>query len=200
MRQVFGEIPFTFAFSQPLKVCTLRWPHRGPSLTVALNWPSTLIRALAFPNPNAGKLTIACELCRVRKSKCDGVRPTCGPCSKRKTTIESCTYAEGKSRNRRELSQSGLDHAIDYQSPPHGASTSRRASQYVPRTSSKAGTLPSTHHEFSLSPRNAIHPSPTRPTPSTSSYSLTPAAGTRQETFSPDGINMASRNRRYGKH
>ena len=28
----------------------------SPSLsTVALNWPSTLIQALVFPNPNAGK-------------------------------------------------------------------------------------------------------------------------------------------------
>jgi Fungal specific transcription factor domain/Fungal Zn(2)-Cys(6) binuclear cluster domain len=158
--------------------------HGGSEL--AINFDS----GAGLPQPKRRKTTIACELCRVRKSKCDGVRPTCGPCSKRKATIESCTYAEGKSRNRREFSQSELDPAIDYQSPPHEASTSRQTSQYAPRTSSKASTLPSTHHEFSLSPRNAIHPSPTRPTPSTSPYSLTPAVGTGQETFPQGGINM----------
>ena len=155
------------------------------SSELAINFDS----GAGLPQPKRRKTTIACELCRIRKSKCDGVRPTCGPCSKRKTTIESCTYAEGKSRNRREFSQSELDHAIDYQSPPQEASTSHRASQYAPRTSSKAGILPSTHHEFGMSPRNAIHPSPPRPTPSTSSYSLTPAVGTRQDTFSQNGIN-----------
>ncbi|KAK8070948.1 hypothetical protein PG997_011151 [Apiospora hydei] len=36
---------------------------------------------------------IACNSCRVKKTRCDGRRPTCGPCRKRTT---DCTYSPRK--------------------------------------------------------------------------------------------------------
>src|ERR1700733_6475575 len=90
------------------------------SSELAINFDS----GAGLPQPKRRKTTIACELCRVRKSKCDGVRPTCGPCSKRKTTIEVCSYAEGRSRNRQEFSQAELVHATACQLAAHEAATS----------------------------------------------------------------------------
>jgi hypothetical protein len=37
------------------------------------------------------KDALACEDCRRRKRKCDGARPICGTCAKRKSTVP-CTY------------------------------------------------------------------------------------------------------------
>ncbi|KAK8099938.1 hypothetical protein PG999_010312 [Apiospora kogelbergensis] len=43
------------------------------------------------PPEKRQKLHLACLSCRVKKSKCDGKRPTCDRCTKRKT---ACRYAE----------------------------------------------------------------------------------------------------------
>ncbi|RAL15901.1 Zn(II)2Cys6 transcription factor [Aspergillus homomorphus CBS 101889] len=46
------------------------------------------------PRPKRAKIRIACNVCKARKTKCDGARPVCGPCSKRKRTSHTCTYRE----------------------------------------------------------------------------------------------------------
>ncbi|KPI37589.1 uncharacterized protein AB675_3935 [Cyphellophora attinorum] len=44
--------------------------------------------------PKRRKIQIACELCRLRKSKCDGGRPKCGACVKRRDAATECVYYE----------------------------------------------------------------------------------------------------------
>lgn len=41
------------------------------------------------PNPKRRKIANACEPCRVRKARCDGMKPTCGACS---TRGQQCLY------------------------------------------------------------------------------------------------------------
>ncbi|KAI1615336.1 hypothetical protein EDD36DRAFT_186261 [Exophiala viscosa] len=44
--------------------------------------------------PKRRKIEVACEICRLRKSRCDGVRPKCGACLKRKNVGPVCVYSE----------------------------------------------------------------------------------------------------------
>ncbi|KAI9043617.1 Zn(II)2Cys6 transcription factor [Aspergillus affinis] len=46
--------------------------------------------------PKRAKTRIACNVCKARKTKCDGARPICGPCSRRKQTSHTtnCIYRE----------------------------------------------------------------------------------------------------------
>ncbi|RAH50362.1 transcription factor domain-containing protein [Aspergillus brunneoviolaceus CBS 621.78] len=43
------------------------------------------------------KITVACDECRVRKVRCDGIHPVCGPCV-RKGDREKCIYTGDKKR------------------------------------------------------------------------------------------------------
>lgn len=38
------------------------------------------------------RVTIACDNCRERKIRCDGGKPACGPCNKRKEAPSPCVY------------------------------------------------------------------------------------------------------------
>lgn len=38
------------------------------------------------------KVSLACQECRSRKTKCDGVRPVCGSCAKKPRLEGSCVY------------------------------------------------------------------------------------------------------------
>ncbi|GAT31018.1 hypothetical protein RIB2604_03800100 [Aspergillus luchuensis] len=53
--------------------------------------------ALRGPKPKRAKIRIACNVCKARKTKCDGARPICGPCLRRKRTsyTTACEYREG---------------------------------------------------------------------------------------------------------
>ena len=44
------------------------------------------------------KVSLACQECRDRKIKCDGQRPTCGPCVKKKRPEGSCVYEPERGR------------------------------------------------------------------------------------------------------
>lgn len=66
------------------------------------------------PRPKRAKISIACNVCKARKTKCDGVRPgklkfqvlwfvwsnvcagtvVCGPCAKRRQGSQICRYRE----------------------------------------------------------------------------------------------------------
>ncbi|KAK4118552.1 hypothetical protein N657DRAFT_583484 [Parathielavia appendiculata] len=48
---------------------------------------------IAVPRPKRHKIDVACEICRARKVRCDGVRPTCGNCRKRVNMGPRCTYS-----------------------------------------------------------------------------------------------------------
>ena len=51
------------------------------------------------PRPKRQKVTIACDPCRARKIKCDGLQPVCEPCQK-KTTANgaTCSWKSGLDR------------------------------------------------------------------------------------------------------
>ncbi|PYH64284.1 Zn(II)2Cys6 transcription factor [Aspergillus vadensis CBS 113365] len=53
--------------------------------------------AVREPKPKRAKIRIACNVCKARKTKCDGARPICGPCLRRKRTsyTTACEYREG---------------------------------------------------------------------------------------------------------
>lgn len=38
------------------------------------------------------KISLACEPCRVRKSRCNGVKPLCSTCERRGLPLERCVY------------------------------------------------------------------------------------------------------------
>ncbi|EGU86233.1 hypothetical protein FOXB_03255 [Fusarium oxysporum f. sp. conglutinans Fo5176] len=61
------------------------------------------------PPPKRRKTQLACNCCRVRKTKCDGGRPVCYACEKRGTR-EDCLYEEGSLKTRKlELLEKGHD-------------------------------------------------------------------------------------------
>ncbi|KIW10032.1 hypothetical protein PV08_11808 [Exophiala spinifera] len=49
-----------------------------------------------FPLPKSKrrKVEVACDTCRLRKTRCDGARPKCGACLRRKNVADVCVYAE----------------------------------------------------------------------------------------------------------
>ncbi|KAL4787186.1 hypothetical protein BJX76DRAFT_363952 [Aspergillus varians] len=49
------------------------------------------------PRPKRAKISIACNVCKARKTRCDGARPGCGPCAKRKQGSQLCRYREEES-------------------------------------------------------------------------------------------------------
>ncbi|KAF5660338.1 transcription activator acu-15 [Fusarium denticulatum] len=44
------------------------------------------------------KVTLACDPCRERKSRCDGIKPICSTCRRRALGIEQCVYRCGNAR------------------------------------------------------------------------------------------------------
>ncbi|KAJ5311987.1 hypothetical protein N7508_002817 [Penicillium antarcticum] len=76
------------------------------------------------PKAKRAKISVACNICKARKTKCDGVRPVCGACSKRK---QICIYREAE-----EASPLGVERTI-------GKDAGQlRDSNELPRTSPKA--------------------------------------------------------------
>ncbi|KAJ3541642.1 hypothetical protein NM208_g4515 [Fusarium decemcellulare] len=51
------------------------------------------------PRPKRRKTQLACNCCRVRKTRCDGGRPVCFACEKR-GSIQDCLYEEGALKTR----------------------------------------------------------------------------------------------------
>ena len=41
------------------------------------------------------RISYACDVCRAKKNRCDGERPTCGPCKQRG---HECVYSPHRSR------------------------------------------------------------------------------------------------------
>jgi hypothetical protein len=52
------------------------------------------------PPAKRRKVPLACEACRDRKSRCDGARPMCSACMKRKT-VTKCVYEASTLRTQR---------------------------------------------------------------------------------------------------
>ncbi|RAH47699.1 uncharacterized protein BO95DRAFT_512878 [Aspergillus brunneoviolaceus CBS 621.78] len=44
------------------------------------------------------KIALACDVCREKKTRCDGVKPTCGPCLRRPHGARGCVYTMDNAR------------------------------------------------------------------------------------------------------
>ncbi|PYI28886.1 hypothetical protein BP00DRAFT_350041 [Aspergillus indologenus CBS 114.80] len=44
------------------------------------------------------KIALACDVCREKKTRCDGVKPTCGPCLRRPHGARECVYTMDNAR------------------------------------------------------------------------------------------------------
>ncbi|KAI1047479.1 hypothetical protein LB505_009938 [Fusarium chuoi] len=82
------------------------------------------------PRQRRRKVTLACEPCRERKARCDGVKPLCSTCRRRQLGIEQCIYQVGNARTAcsddytkslhdriRQLEQACTAHGIDPDTP-----------------------------------------------------------------------------------
>ncbi|CAG8399541.1 unnamed protein product [Penicillium salamii] len=45
------------------------------------------------------KIALACDSCRERKIRCDGIKPICGPCVRRSYRNDQCVYNTENSRS-----------------------------------------------------------------------------------------------------
>lgn len=85
------------------------------------------------------RTTVACNFCRARKTRCDGVRPTCGPC--RLLDLE-CVSIDKRNRNvRQRLDVSGsrkIERTVEHFSP--STRSSREDFSQTPATSQHALT------------------------------------------------------------
>lgn len=49
--------------------------------------------------PQRRKIALACETCREKKVRCDGIKPICGPCTRRSYKIDQCVYKIDNARS-----------------------------------------------------------------------------------------------------
>ncbi|KAI1385477.1 fungal-specific transcription factor domain-containing protein [Hypoxylon trugodes] len=63
--------------------------------------PSSIDVAVEPPIPRRKrlKISVACDTCRARKVKCDGIRPSCGNCLKRINSISFCNYSSNNTHS-----------------------------------------------------------------------------------------------------
>ncbi|CAI7607099.1 unnamed protein product [Penicillium palitans] len=80
------------------------------------------------------KIAVACDDCRARKVRCDGIQPVCGPCSKRTDQGLQCVYTgELEKRRARQTYISKLETRIQQlESPQH--SEKGHGSEWTPQT------------------------------------------------------------------
>lgn len=55
--------------------------------------PSEYIPESGERNAKRQKVKLACQECRDRKIRCDGVRPVCGSCARKKLDSDRCVFS-----------------------------------------------------------------------------------------------------------
>ncbi|CAI4214111.1 unnamed protein product [Parascedosporium putredinis] len=142
------------------------------SLPVFLDMPDSTQSPIREPRPKRQKIDIACDTCRARKVKCNGVRPACGNCLKRSDLV--CHYSEG---------------------PPDRSSSKQSPSVNGPRS------LPRRHDSPHMSLVTSPRPLPAPPVPPGPHHHHTPSVHTksipspilrRPDTKPPPGPSPAS--------
>ncbi|GFG23844.1 hypothetical protein IFM61606_03736 [Aspergillus udagawae] len=81
--------------------------------------------------PKRRKVAVACDECRARKVRCDGIQPVCGPCTKRSDA--RCVYT-GEPEKRRAVRNyiASLENKIRHLESPSGQQVSRYAQSTSP--------------------------------------------------------------------
>ncbi|KAI9497289.1 hypothetical protein BDB00DRAFT_805810 [Zychaea mexicana] len=69
-----------------------------PATTQQLQQPGDSSNSKNARPAKRQKVSLACQECRDRKIKCDGIRPVCGPCVKKKRPEGSCVYEPERGR------------------------------------------------------------------------------------------------------
>ncbi|RAL15779.1 transcription factor domain-containing protein [Aspergillus homomorphus CBS 101889] len=84
-----------------------RWPPRNSFLlllspgqvTQRVSFPPSIRSADDSAAPHKRrKIAIACDECRARRTRCDGIHPVCGPCIKRVNRGAQCVFSGEKKR------------------------------------------------------------------------------------------------------
>ncbi|OZJ01593.1 hypothetical protein BZG36_05466 [Bifiguratus adelaidae] len=74
-----------------------RYPTSNPDAPLAGSNPLPTRPTNSRPSKRQ-KVSLACQECRNRKSKCDGVRPICGSCLSKKQPESACVYEPDRGR------------------------------------------------------------------------------------------------------
>lgn len=77
-----------------------------PTISFSVQWMVHEREAMS-PNPvnqkskepRRRKIPLACEPCRERKSRCDGEKPICAACARRRLPIHRCVYTAENARS-----------------------------------------------------------------------------------------------------
>lgn len=85
--------------------------HTKSRLPILLPAPPG-IRKRTVPVPKRARVTAACEVCRTRKSKCNGRRPKCDKCISHDTP---CHYVETENRQIRQMYKALHDRQSAYE-------------------------------------------------------------------------------------
>ncbi|KAH7311356.1 fungal-specific transcription factor domain-containing protein [Stachybotrys elegans] len=115
------------------------------------------------PATKRPKIRLACQVCRDRKIRCDGGRPVCGSCARRKLGVENCVYADGGNDPPSEYIKSLESRIKDLEKT---IATGSQAPSESPRPSSTAPvslpgfqSVPFTGHGQPMSPASAQYQS-----------------------------------------
>ncbi|KAH2074078.1 hypothetical protein KXW40_001995 [Aspergillus fumigatus] len=102
--------------------------------------------------PKRRKVAVACDECRTRKVRCDGIQPVCGPCMKRSDA--RCVYT-GELEKRRAVRNyiASLESKIRHLESPGG----RQVAGYTQSKSPFAQVSPSLQSLERLSPSQTVH-------------------------------------------
>ncbi|KAJ0426889.1 C6 transcription factor [Aspergillus carlsbadensis] len=98
----------------------------------------------ATRRPKRRKIAVACDECRARKVRCDGIQPVCGPCAKREEYGVHCSYTGEPEKKRAQKNYiTSLENRIKHlESPcqvPSLSTPSARVSSHTHATISPYG-------------------------------------------------------------
>ncbi|KAL3484417.1 fungal-specific transcription factor domain-containing protein [Aspergillus germanicus] len=128
----------------------------------------------ATRRPKRRKIAVACDECRARKVRCDGVQPVCGPCAKREEYGVRCYYT-GEPEKKRAVKNyiTSLENRIKHLESPSQVSSLSTPSTRVSGQSS-ASISPYGPPSFANAPRSTpFAPRPAQHRASISSHNAT---------------------------
>ncbi|CAG8365171.1 unnamed protein product [Penicillium salamii] len=136
------------------------------------------------------KISVACDDCRTRKVRCDGVQPVCGPCSKRAELGVQCNYTgELEKRKANQLYGSLLCEELDIHA-------NRQIDRYISNLETRIKQLEGGEGSQGLErgPTPTSTPRPTLPSP-TPGRALPETPGTYRSIQSQPGVHTPASQR-----